>query len=58
MQSEVAAQFFHNHASFNEVDASMVIDNTLSWCDSGGYDGGGGAGCDAGGESCDGGGGD
>lgn len=42
MQSEVAAQFSHHHASFNEVDAGGSYDT-------GGFDGGG---------SCDGGGGD
>jgi hypothetical protein len=56
MQSEVAAQFFHDHASSNEVDASMIIDNTISWCDSSGFDGGGSY--DSGGGSYDGGGGD
>ncbi|MBF2001696.1 MAG: hypothetical protein IGS50_13360 [Synechococcales cyanobacterium C42_A2020_086] len=57
MQSEVAAQFFHNHnrGLFNEVDASTVINSTISsWCDGSGYDGG----CFDGGGSCDGGTGD
>lgn len=60
MQSEVAAQFSHNHTSFNEVDALSVINNTISWGGSGGYDAGGSCGTGGfdGGGSCDGGGGD
>jgi uncharacterized membrane protein YgcG len=54
MQCDVAAQFSPSDSSFDSFAASMVIDSSISWQGSDGYDGGGS--CDTGG--FDGGGGD